>query len=332
MANTTAQFIDTHIHVITKSFLEALDNANGDPSGYAIPTWTVESCLEYMDSINEERAILSVTAPGPSIAGSGAEGRKLARTLNDEIADIVTSNSGRMSFFASTPDWNDVQGTLDELDYIFSTQKIAVGVVVMSSYGDRLLGDSLFESIWKKLNDFKAIVFIHPTSVNISPKFIADHLSQPMFDYPYATSRTAADLLMTGRFNQCPDIDIILSHSGGILPYLAERLCAQLYEGDFNYNGTVVTLEDYKRNLNRFYMDLALGASAPQMEALIVFGATDRLLFGSDFPYASNTWSKRNTAELLNFIKTNSNGRLVDAYKLRNNAINLFKKHSISLD
>ena len=87
----------------------------------------------------------------------------MARTLNADIEDIVTEYSNRLSLFASTPDGTDVQGTLDELGYIFATQKKAVGVVVMSVYSGHLLGDSMFKPIWRKLNDYKAIVFVHPT-------------------------------------------------------------------------------------------------------------------------------------------------------------------------
>ncbi|KAI9274555.1 hypothetical protein BDA99DRAFT_431767 [Phascolomyces articulosus] len=324
-------WIDTHIHVVTKSYSDAIDAAGGDPSGYAVPSWSVDSCLEFMNVIGDQRAVLSVTAPGPSISGNGTEGRKLARTVNDEVGDIVTENSDSLSFFASTPDWTDVQGTLDELDYIFATQKKAVGVVVMSVYSGHLLGDSMFKPIWEKLNDYKAIVFIHPTWYEISPMNVAGHLSQPIIDYPYGTTRTAADLLLTGRFNDCPDVDIILSHAGGVLPYLATRLAGPLLANPFEYDGRNTTFANFELNLNRFYMDVALSTSSPQLEALIAFGATDRLLFGTDFPYASDQSIQLSSKLLKTFIRTNPKGKLVNEAKLTKNAVGLFKKHGINI-
>ncbi|KAI8144090.1 hypothetical protein BJV82DRAFT_667928 [Fennellomyces sp. T-0311] len=326
-------YIDTHIHVVTKSYSDAIEAAGGDPSGYPVPSWSVESCLKFMNEIGDQRAILSVTAPGPSIAGSGAEGRILTRTLNDEVGTIVTNNSDRLSFFASTPDWTDVQGTLDELDYIFATQKKAVGVVVMSIYSGRLLGDSMFRPIWKKLNDYKAIVFIHPTWYEITPMNVAGHLAQPIIDYPFGTTRAAADLLLTGRFNECPEVDIILSHAGGVLPYLATRLAGPLLGNPFEYDGHNTTFAQLGRNLNRFYMDLALSASAPQLEALIAFGATNRLLFGTDFPYAADSSIKLNTGLLKTYIATNRfKGKLINEAKLTRNAVSLFEKHGIDIN
>ncbi|KAI9274588.1 hypothetical protein BDA99DRAFT_533214 [Phascolomyces articulosus] len=326
-------FIDTHIHVIPNSYRDAIAAAGGDPSGFPVPSWSIGTCLEFVNSVDIQHAVLSVTSPGPSIAGNGIEGRALARTLNDEVATIADNNPGRISFFASTPDWTDVQGTLDELDYIFSTQKKALGVIVMTTYGDRLLGDALFQPIWKKLDDYKAIVFIHPTWYDIKPKYIAGNLPQPLIEYPFGTTRTAADLLMTGRFGQCPNIDIILSHAGGVLPYLATRLSAILLAKPFSSDGgkTVVTMDDFQQNLKRFYMDLALSGSLPQLEALIAFESTDRLLFGSDYPYASVPGSKLNTASLVTYAQNNPKGHLVNASKLTNNTLALFKKHGFDL-
>ncbi|CDH53054.1 amidohydrolase 2 [Lichtheimia corymbifera JMRC:FSU:9682] len=340
MSCTTSspQWIDTHIHVITKSYQAAVDAAGGDPSGYPMPTWTEASCLEFMESVKIQRAILSVTAPGPSIAGNGAEGRKLARKMNDEVADIVRQYPDRMSYFASTPDWTDVQGTLDELDHIFNhhTKARAVGVVVMTSYGKRLLGDPLFNPIWDKLNAYKAIVFIHPSAVAIEPQFVSGNLPQPMIDYPHATTRTAVDLLFSGRFNACPDVDVILSHAGGELPFLAERALMAVRQGPFkaSYDGCEpVDCEQVVRNMHRLYMDTALSGSSPQLEALLAFGCQDRILYGSDFPYAPVPTSKLNNSLLFDYVnKHGKRAEPVSPATLRRNAIQLFKKHGMDLE
>lgn len=317
-------FIDSHIHVVTKSYADAIEAAGGDPSGYPVPTWTETSCLQMMDQLRVERAILSVTSPGPSIAGNGVKGRALARVLNEEIEQIVARNPQRMSFFASTPDWTDVDGTLAELDTIF-TQSKAVGVVVMTTYGDRLLGDPMFEAIWEKLNHYKAIVFVHPTSVNIKPTFIAGFLPQPTMDYPYSTTRTAVDLLMTGRFAACPDVDIILSHAGGVLPYLAPRLLEAIRSRSAD------SAQILEANMSRFYMDTALSGAPSQLESVIAFGAADRLLFGSDFPYAPMPMTISFARQLDGFIASNPKGQQISAAKLTRNAIRLFQKHGINI-
>lgn len=81
-------------------------------------------------------SVVSVTSPGPAIAGVGAEGRKLARACNDECVDIARRAKGRLALFGSLPDWNDVQGTLEEIDYVMRELRCP-GVVVMTTYGGR---------------------------------------------------------------------------------------------------------------------------------------------------------------------------------------------------
>ncbi|ORX46994.1 hypothetical protein DM01DRAFT_320406 [Hesseltinella vesiculosa] len=288
------RLIDTHIHVITRSIELAIKEAGGDPSGYPMPTWSSATCLDILKTLGVVRAVLSVTSPGPSIARNDKQGRQLARQINEEVAAI---------------------------------QKKALGVVVMTSYRDKLLGDAAFKPIWEKLNYYKAIVFIHPASVDIKPKFIAGCLPQPLIDYPHNTMRTATDLLTTGRFDACPDIDIILSHGGGTLPFLGPRLLSLIsIVEDLN-----VTSEQVERNMNRFYMDTALATAPPQLEALLAFGNADRLIFGSDFPYAPVQACVDFAHNLRQFIATNPKGSLVSETKLRQNAVQLFQKHGHQL-
>lgn len=323
----TGNFIDTHIHVITPAYEAAVKAFGGDPSGYPMPTWTEEECIGLMDTLRIKQAVLSVTSPGPAIAGNAPDGsRKLARKVNEEVGAIV-KREPRFKYFASTPDWTDVQGTLDEIDYIFAHTE-AVGVVIMTSYQDRLLGDDLFKPIWTKLNAHKAVVFIHPSAATLKPQFIADNLPNPVVDYPHNTTRTAVDLLLKGRVKDNPDLDIILSHGGGSLPYIASRVTTVLRDAHIP---AAVTLEEFEQGLGKFYMDIALSTSTPQLEALLAFGVENRLLFGSDFPYAPLASSIDFGKKLDDFIAHHPSGHRISSEVLTQNATELFKKHNITL-
>lgn len=134
LINLDAARIDTHVHVIPPVFAAAIINAGGDPAGLLLPKWSKEAALQSANEIGVEISVLSVTSPGPGIAGKGEEGRKLTRKINEEVQAIVEDCPDRFKFFASTPSWEDVEGTLKEIDWIYQTTD-AVGVVVMTSYG-----------------------------------------------------------------------------------------------------------------------------------------------------------------------------------------------------
>ena len=89
-----------------------------------------------MDSQQIKTAVLSVTSPGPSIAGTGEAARKLTRQINEETAEIVKVNPERFRFFASMPSFLDTEGAIAEAEYSIKTLG-AAGVVVMTSYSDK---------------------------------------------------------------------------------------------------------------------------------------------------------------------------------------------------
>lgn len=125
------------IHVLTESYTKALSDSGGDPSGWATPSWTLEECLQFCNTIRASFSVLSVTAPGPAILGPTEAGRKLARQINEEVQAVCATHPDRFGYFASLPDFNDAEGTIAEIENIFTSDMTANGVTVMSSYGDK---------------------------------------------------------------------------------------------------------------------------------------------------------------------------------------------------
>ncbi|GKT47717.1 decarboxylase yanB [Colletotrichum spaethianum] len=306
--------IDTHIHVLPPAYVEALEVAGGDPSGFQSPEWSL--------------AILSVSAPGVSIAGPGEAGRKLVRTLNDYLAEQTQDpgSQSRLGFFGALPDWQDVQGTTEELDFLFGQQKLCFGVIVFTSYGGKLLGDPVFKPIWQRLQAHKALVFLHPTVLDVTPKLIASTLPQPILDYPLATTRTAVDLVMSGTLHASPDVDVILSHAGGALPFLANRV-----EGCFQVPSVrgLVSM-DYataKLDFARFYYDTALSTSPAQLNGLLDYADLSHIVFGSDFPYCPESVVEAQSRPYEEFVAEDPRGSMIAPDALRRNAMALLKKH-----
>ncbi|KAI1778842.1 hypothetical protein F4818DRAFT_402587 [Hypoxylon cercidicola] len=262
--------IDTHIHVLTPSYVKALDENGGGPSGWATPSWTLEECVRFTDTVGASFSVLSITAPGPGLLGPTEAGRKLARTLNEEVWEVCCQRKGRFGYFASLPDFNDVEGTLEEIRHIFETEKNANGVVVMTSYGDRLLGDEKFKPIWKALDNYKALVFVHPGQLKIVPEKIGGFIPQPVLDFPLATTRAAVSLIVSGIITMCSNVDIVLSHAGGTLPFVGQRAITCLAEPSLG-SQSQVSIDQTKHAVSRFYYDLALSTSAPQLKALLAF-------------------------------------------------------------
>lgn len=275
-------------------------------------------------------AILSLSTPGIPIVGVGEDARALTRTMNEYFGNVTTEpeSTKHLGFFGVLPDWRDVNGTLAELDYLYLTQKLCNGVTAYTTYGDMFLGDPLFAPIWDKLQSFKALVFVHPGVLSVMPKFIASSLAQPVVDYPIATTRTAVDLVMTQTMRRCPDVDIILSHAGGAIPFVAGRAIGSLALPEIA-SAVGYNIIQAKQDFGRFYYDIALSTSAAQLHGLLDFADESHILFGSDFPYAPQVAINTLLAQYAAFVATDDRGSMIGPSRLRENSLKLLNKHAL---
>lgn len=276
--------------------------------------------------------IMSITAPGVPITGAGEEGRKLARELNLYLGEVSSHTegpfAGKFAFFGALPDFNDVEGTIAEIDFLFTEQKLAAGVGIYTNYRGKLPGHPDFKPIWAKLQEHKALVHMHPTDSELKPGFIAGFLPQPIIDFPQNTTRAAVDLVLTGTVRACPDVDIILSHAGGTLPFLGARALGSLSIPPIAARAGV-THEQGIEDMARFYWDIALSTSPAQLEGLLHFVKDkSRILFGSDFPYAPMPTILFSQKMYHQFLEASPRAEVLKPEVLKSNALALLNKHS----
>ncbi|KAK3997886.1 hypothetical protein QBC44DRAFT_392176 [Cladorrhinum sp. PSN332] len=321
-------FIDTHIHALTPSFISAIEAGGGDSSGLLFPNWSPELAVSSLDSAGSSLGILSVSAPGVSIAGIGQQARSLARSINQELAQYSTNPKfkPRLGFFGTLPDWRDINGTLAELDFLFADQKLCSGIIIFSSYSVLLPGDQTFRPIWTKLQQYKALVLLHPTLFNVTPPR-SGGLPPYFIDFPLATTRAATDPVFNGILRDYPDVDIILSHAGGTLPYLASRIEGAMLSPAAR-NVTNLTLDQVKQYLARFYQGIALSTRNTQLGGLLYFADPSHILFGTDHPYPAQEALDAGLRQYYRFVASNSRGQKLAPKVLRRNAVDLLNKHA----
>jgi 6-methylsalicylate decarboxylase len=279
--------IDVHTHLIPPFWAEDLKNHGGDPSGWALPEWSPEFLLRFMDEEGIRISVLSLTAPG--IEGwSGNERVKMARRVNDYGAELVQKYPDRFGYFATLP-LPDVDTSLAEMAHAFEALGVD-GVVLHSNFDGIYLADQRFEPLWEELNRRSATVFIHPTTPPLMP--MLPRMPGPLTDYPAETTRAALQLALSGHTVRFGKTKIILSHGGGFLPYAATRF-AEL-SASLNVAGSV---EWATKALQSFYFDTALVAPSG-LPSLLAFAPPEHIVFGTDFPYASEKVSKTFTTNL----------------------------------
>jgi len=259
--------VDVHHHFYPPQYLDAMKSVHSrDRGGAAFPgvaQWTTARTIEEMDKHGVQTAILSLSPPGPRMLDSEGN-RKLARHCNDYGAHMARDNPGRFGLFAPMP-MPDVDGTLREIEYALDTLK-ADGIGLMTSYGDKWVGDPSFDPVFEELNRRKALVYIHP-----------------LIEYPHDTSRAILSLMFSGTLARLPDIRFIFCHAGGTIPMLSGRIS---HSGSNRVFLNRVP-KGIDHELQKLHYDIALAAFRPSLSALLAYVPVSQVLLGSDYPFSS---------------------------------------------
>lgn len=208
-------------------------------------------------------------------------GRRLSRIVNEYGAQMAQDHPGRFGLFAVLP-MPDIEGSLREIEYAMDTLKVD-GIGIMTSYGNRWLGDVAFAPIWEELNRRKVVVYNHPHGPACCSN-ITNNTPVAVVEYAADTSRTISSLLFTGTAARFPDISWIHSHGGGAVPFILDR---------FTREESVMRPEVKEKvlpkglmyELKKFYYDTAQANNLGSLAAIMSFIPDTHVMFGSDFPF-----------------------------------------------
>jgi predicted TIM-barrel fold metal-dependent hydrolase len=104
-------------------------------------------------------------------------------------------------------------------------------------------------------------------------------------------------MLYAGVLNRHKNIKFILSHAGGPLPTLAPRLSTI---GTLHWvpHPSELTQEAVLTQLARLYFDTAIAGTAASIGPVLELTTPDHIVFGTDFPPASEPVIEQNIAAL----------------------------------
>src|SRR5947207_6987301 len=287
--------IDFHNHFYPAAYLDALRSGasrvqvtvddDGNPRLHYPGDYNIavrgHRDIDYRASVMAERRVgtqvLSLTTPGTHVE-EPAVAVKLAHLVNDGFAEIVRKYPGRFVGIGTLP-LSDPAGSATELERV--CRKLGFcGAMVFSNINGVALSDQRFWPVWETANDLGAVIHIHPTSP-VGVEAMKEYWLMPLVGFLMDTTLAAAHLVFSGVPERFPRITWVLSHLGGAIPYLAERL-DRGYEAfpECRANIRKKPSEYLKTwhydtvNFDRNALELAIRSAGP-----------DRVLAGSDYPH-----------------------------------------------
>ncbi|MFH1489680.1 MAG: amidohydrolase family protein [Pseudomonadota bacterium] len=111
-----------------------------------------------------------------------------------------------------------------------------------------------------------------------------------VFGWPYETAAAMTRLVFSGVFEKFPNLNFIVHHAGGMVPFLEERIIgaydhAEMQRRAKYKNGmTKAPIEYFKKS---FHYDTAIYGNTGGLMCTRSFCGADQMLFGTDFPYDS---------------------------------------------
>lgn len=274
--------IDVHHHHIPPFYLEEYrERIAGSRGGKISPAWlnwSPERAIEAMDMANVATAVLSLSSPGVWF-GDPVAASRTARQVNEYAAGLGKTHRGRFGLFAALP-LPDQDASLREIEYALDVLK-ADGIGLLTSYGDKWLGNPAYDAVLSELNRRSAVVFVHPTTPLCCRTLLPD-VAPLVAEVPQDTARAITNLLFTGAFSRYRNIRFIFTHAGGNMPMVVGRM--KQYGPE---NLSTLAPHGIEEELGRHYYDLAGTANRPAVAAITSIVPISQILMGSDNPYIS---------------------------------------------
>lgn len=284
--------IDVHHHFLGAGYVKTIgrERIAAQAASGVIPEWTPVVSLQLMDNSGIETAILSVSAPGIGMDTPQATAR-LARECNDAQARIAADHPGRFGLFAAMP-LPDIDATLKEIAYALDTLQ-ADGIGFVTNYGGIHIGDPKFWPVFEELERRKAIAFFHPTAPFgfTGVPFV----SPSTLEFPFETTRALVSMLVHGTAARFPNVRMIWSHAGGSISAMAGRInTLSARHPKWEQKGP----DRFLAGLHSFYYDVTQSTAQGTYDALSAITSNDHLMFGSDVPFAAQSYIDASLTDL----------------------------------
>jgi 5-carboxyvanillate decarboxylase len=239
-----------------------------------------EGRIAAMDAGRIDKQLLSLWSPGVQIFDA-AQGTELAAFTNDKLAAAVKQHASRFAGLTTIAP-QDPQAAALEIERGMTSLGLH-GVLINSYTKGEYLDDQKFWPIFEAAQTHDAAIYIHPRmpSPDMYDPFADYQMNGAMWGFHMDASLHAVRLLLSGVFDEFPDLTIVLGHMGEGIPFWLKRLdtIASRYE-----------LPSIKRKPSEYFLDnFVITTSAMFWDPILelshkVLGA-DRILFGVDYPF-----------------------------------------------
>jgi aminocarboxymuconate-semialdehyde decarboxylase len=292
--------IDIHAHVVPESVWRAAGAGTdwygyryepgegpgsfvggGRRIGFTSPKvrFTIDERLKDMDAQGVDVQVLSIHTPFFGYHLEAAQGRQLAREVNDEIAATVRRWPQRFAGLATLP-MQDVKAAIEELERAVTVLGLK-GAELDTEVNAEQWDEPKYLPFFKAAEAMGAVLFFHPQPQHnfLTRRTPRDGLFNSL-GVILDDAIVVAILIASGVLEACPNLRACIAHGGGPACYAMGRL-DRGWQGRPEARRIPQPPSSYQR---RLYYDTVVGSEKALRFLLDEVGA-DRVVLGSDWPF-----------------------------------------------
>lgn len=246
----------------------------------------LEDRLAFMDAHNIKMQVLSDeglegTAPDKAVAQ--------AQAMNDHLGAVIQQYPTRFSGFAALPVQNG-EAAAAELERAVKGDGLK-GAMIHGRVQNQFLDAPQFTPIFEKAAKLDVPIYIHPgmtASAVLNTYYLSDQyplasggaLGLPGFGWHAETGLQFVRLVLAGRFDQFPNLKIMMGHWGELVSFYMHRMDETIMPTKPGLKHDI----SYYFHHNLYVSPSGLFDQNQLQWAVNEFGA-DHILFSTDYPY-----------------------------------------------
>ena len=249
-----------------------------------------------LEAMEKGRIAMAALDPNTNSVGyhlKGEQGENWCRLYNECVKELLKKHPDRFTAMAAVPMQEPVRAA-KVLEHAIVQLKFC-GAFIASNVNHRYYDSKDFDPFWAKAQELDVLIVMHPENVAGS-ELMGSYGLRLVCGNPADSTLSLGFLIYSGVFDRFPDLKLCSFHGGGFFPYHLGRFDHEFATGKGSRAPRCSSQPSaYLKNL---YFD-TLVYDVETLDYLKRKVGGDRLLVGTDYPYALGDWMAVDKVEAL---------------------------------